>query len=147
MFKAIKYRWELRKLEKEYNRIDKRFKKDKKGLSGEQLEILRGEVSSEIWPVYEKIEALKTRRFLQIANRLMIPLPEYKDKELWKDLHYVQGRALTDKGFWELKKFIRQERRERRERFVMWVPALTGIIGAIAAVIAAMAGLVIVLTR
>ncbi len=130
MYKAIKYRWELRKLEKEYNRIDKRFKKDKKGLSGEQLEILRGEVSSEIWPVYEKIEALKTRRFCQIANRLMIPLPESKDKELWKDLHYVQGRALTDKGFWELKKFIRQEKRERREGFVVWLAALTGIIGA-----------------
>ena len=130
MYKAIKYRWELRKLEKEYNRIDKSFKKDKKGLSGEQLEILRGEVSSEIWPVYEKIEALKTRRFRQIANRLMIPLPESKDKELWTDLQYVEGRALTDKGFWELKKFIRQEKRERREGFVVWLAALTGIIGA-----------------
>ena len=130
MYKEIKYRWELRKLEKEYNRIDKSFKKDKKGLSGEQLEILRGEVSSEIWPVYEKIEALKTRRFRQIANRLMIPLPESKDKELWTDLQYVEGRALTDKGFWELKKFIRQEKRERREGFVVWLAALTGIIGA-----------------
>lgn len=130
MYKAIKYRWELRKLEKEYNRIDKSFKKDKKGLSGEQLEILRGEVSSEIWPVYEKIEALKTRRFRQIANRLMIPLPESKDKELWTDLQYVEERALTDKGFWELKKLIRQEKRERREGFVVWLAALTGIIGA-----------------
>ena len=147
MFEAIKYRWELQKLDKECNRIEKNFEKHKKGLSGEQLELLHAEVSSEIWPVFEKIDALKTRRFRQIANRLMVPMPESKDKELWKDLHYVQGRALTDKGFWELKKFIRQERRERRERFVMWAPALTGIIGAIAAVIAAMTGLVIVLTR
>jgi len=147
MFEAIKYRWELQKLDKECNRIEKNFEKHKKGLSGEQLEELRAEVGSEIWPVFEKIDALKTRRFRQIANRLMVPLPESKEKELWKDLHYAGGRALTDKGFWELKKFIRQERRERREGFVRWLAALTGIIGAIAGVVAAMTGLVIVLTR
>lgn len=131
MFEAIKYRWELQKLDKEYNRIEKNFEKHKKGLSGEQLELLRAEVSSEIWPVFEKIDALKTRRFRQITNRLMVPLPESKDKELWKDLHYVGERALTDKGFWELKKLIRQEKRERREGFVVWLAALTGIIGAL----------------
>ena len=60
----------------------------------------------------------------------MVPLPESKDKELWKDLYYAGGRALTSKGFWELKKLIRQEKRERREGFVVWLAALTGIIGA-----------------
>ena len=122
MFEVIKYRWELHKLDKECNRIEKNFEKHKKGLSGEQLELLRAEVGSEIWPVFEKIDALKTRRFRQIANRLMVPLPVSKDKEdkeLWKDLDYVGGRALTDKGFWELKKLIRQEKQERREGFVM----------------------------
>jgi len=130
MFEIIKYRWELRKLEKEYNRIHKSFEKNKKGLSGKDVELLRSEVSDEIWPVYEKIEALKTRRFRQIANRLMVPLPESNDKELWTDLHCAEGRALTDKGFWELKKLIRQEKRERREGFIVWLAALTGIIGA-----------------
>ena len=130
MFEAIKYRWELRKFEKEHNRIEKNFEKHGKGLSGEKLELLRAEVGNEIWPVFEKIDSLKTRRFCQIANRLMVPLPESKDKELWKDLHYAGGRALTDKGFWELKKLIRQEKRERREGFVVWLAALTGIIGA-----------------
>lgn len=100
-------------------------------MSGEKLELLRAEVSSEIWPVFEKINALKTRRFRQISNRLMVPMPESKDKELWKDLGYVGGRALTDKGFWELNKLIRQEKRERREGFVVWLAALTGIIGAL----------------
>ena len=131
MFEAIKYRWELRKIEKEQNRITENFEKHKKGLSGAELESLRSEVGSEIWPVFEKIDALKTKRFRQIANRLMVPLPESKDKELWQDLHYVGGRALTDKGFWELKKLIRQEKRERREGFVVWLAALTGIIGAL----------------
>jgi hypothetical protein len=140
MFEAIKYRWELQNLEKECNRIEKNFEERKKGLSGEQLELLHAEVSNEIWPVSEKIDALKTRRFRQIANRLMVPLPESKDKELWQNLHCIGGRALTDKGFWELKKLIRQEKRERREGFVVWLAALTGIIGTLT-------GLAAVLTR
>lgn len=147
MFDSIRYHWELRKLEKEYNRIENNFEKRRKGLSGEDLELLRAEVGSEIWPVFEKINALKTGRFRQIANRLMVPLPESKDKELWKDLHYVGGRALTDKGFWELKKLIRQEKREQHEVFRMWLAALTGIIGVITGLIGVIIGLVAVLTR
>ena len=129
MFEAIKYRWELRNLEKECNRITEPYDKRRKGLSSQELEELRFEIGSELAPVSEKINALKTSRFRQVANRLMVPLPESKDKELWEDLHYIGGRALTDKGFWELKKLIRQEKRERREGFVVWLAALTGIIG------------------
>jgi hypothetical protein len=129
VFEAIKYRWELRNLEKECNRITEPYDKRRKGLSSQELEELRFEIGSELAPVSEKINALKTSRFRQVANRLMVPLPESKDKELWEDLHYIGGRALTDKGFWELKKLIRQEKRERREGFVVWLAALTGIIG------------------
>jgi hypothetical protein len=147
MFEAIKYRWELRKLEKECNRITEPYDKRRKGLSSQELEDLRFEIGSELSPVLEEINALKTRRFRQIANRLMVPLPESKDKELWedlwKDLHYIGGRALTDKGFWELKKLIRQEKRERREGFVVWLAALTSIAG----IIGTITGLIAVLTR
>lgn len=131
MFEVIKYRWELRKLENECNKIAEPYEKLRKGMSNQELEELRFEIGSELTPVSEKINALKTRRFRQIANRLMVPLPESKDKELWEYLPYIGGRALTDKGFWELKKFIRQEKRERREGFVVWLAASTGIIGAL----------------
>ena len=131
MFELIKYRWKLRKLEKESNRIDMNFEKNKKGLSANDLEFLRAEVSSEIWPVFEEINQLKSRRFCQIANRLMVPLPNQKDKELWEEQSYTRIRVLTSKGIWELKKLIRQEKRERREGFVVWLAALVGIIGAI----------------
>lgn len=130
MFEEIKYRWELRKLDKERSRIHQSYAKHRKGLSGTKLEGLLAEESSVIWPVLEEIDCLKTRRFCQDANRLMVPLPDYKNEELWKTIRYSGGRALTDKGFWELKKLIRQEKRERRERFVVWIAALTGISGA-----------------
>jgi len=140
MFEAIKYRWQLRKLEKECSTIEQSYVKHRKGLSRKQLEELDAEEDSEIWPVLEEINSLKTGRFCQVANRLMVPLPDHKDKELWQDQSYGRGRVLTSKGFWELKKLIRQEKRERREGFVVWLAALTGIIGATT-------GLAAVLTR
>ena len=147
MFEAFKYRCGLHNLYKEYNRIDKSFQKHKKGLSGEQLELLRAETSSEIWPIIERINALKTRRYRQIADKLMLHPLDSKDKELWEDMHYEMGQALTNKGFWELNKLIRQEKRERREGVRVWCTLLAGVIGAIAAVIAAMTGLVVVLKQ
>lgn len=131
MFEAIKYRWKLRQLEKECNRIQGTYAKRRKGLKGKDLAELHDEEGSEMLPVIEEIDALKTRRFCQIANRLIVPLPDYKNKELWCNRYYGRGRNLTDKGFWELKKLIRQEKRERREGFVVWLAALTGVIGAI----------------
>jgi len=141
MFEAIKYRWKLRKLEKECNRIQGIYAKHRKGLKGKDLAVLHSEEGSEICPVLEEIDSLKTGRFSQIANRLMVPLPDYNDKELWQDLCYSSRRvALTSKGFWELKKLIRQEKRERREGFVVWLATLTGIIGAITGLAAVLKG-------
>lgn len=140
MLRAIKYRWKLRKLEKECSRIHQIYSKHRKGLSGNELEQLNAEESSEVWPVFEEIDQLKSRCFYQIAHRLMVPLPDEKDKELWQEQSYGWGRVLTSKGIWELKKLIRQEKRERREGFIVWLASLTGIIGAIT-------GLAAVLTR
>ena len=145
MFEAFKYRCGLHNLYKKYNRIDKSFQKHKKGLSVEQLEELRAETSSEIWPIIERINVLKTKRYLQIADRLMLPPLDSKDKELWEDMHYERGQALTNKGFWELNKLIRQEKRERWEGVRVWCTSLAKVIGAIAAVLAAMTGLFVVL--
>lgn len=132
MFETIKYRCQLHKLEKESSKIQKQYAKHKDGLSGEELQRVHAEESSVIWPVLEEIDQLKTRRFCQIANRLMVPLPDRKDKELWEEQHYSRGRVLTSKGIWELKKLIRQEKCEGREVLAAW----TGIIGAITGLVA-----------
>jgi len=140
MFETIKYRWGLRKLENESGKIQKVYAKHKKGLSGSKLEEVHAEESSVIWPVLEEIDRLKSMRFRQIANRLMVPLPDIENNELWQEQSYGQGRVLTSKGIWELKKLFRQEKRERREGLVVLLAALTGIIGAVA-------GLAAVLSR
>jgi len=131
MFEGIKYRWQLRNLENECSRIQKEYAKRREGLSGQELERIYDEESSVIWPVLEGIDSLKSRRLCYIAHASMVPLPDGKDKELWREQSYSRERVLTSKGLWELKKLIREEKRERREGFVVWLAALTGIIGAI----------------
>ncbi len=143
MFEKTKYRWQLLKLEKECSKIQRAYAKHRKGLSGKKLEELNAEEGSVVWPVLEEIDALKTRRFCQIANRLMVPMPDMKDKELWQEQSYGRGRVLTSKGIWELKKLIRQEKRGRREWSVVWLAVLTALAG----IIGTITGLAAVLSR
>lgn len=97
-----------------------------------------------IWPIQVEIDTLKSRRFCQIANKLMVPLPEMKgNKGFWEEHTSLGRRTLTTKGIWELKKLIREEKRERRQ----WIALLTALITAIAGAIGATAGLVAVLGR
>ena len=146
MFEAIKYRLQLRKLENDCNKIRKSYAKLKKGLSGSKLQEVLAEEGSVMLPDLLGIDRLKSRHICQIANRLMVSLPDMKDEELWEVQPYYGTRILTSKGIWELKKLIRQEKRERYEIARAWLSSLTGIIAAIAGVIAALTGLVVVLT-
>lgn len=141
MIETIKYRWQLRKLNRKCDELS-RFYADKEAESknNNDKEMVRAEAGSVIVPVMEEIDSLQTKRFCQLANRLLVPIPDRSNKEMWREKHYSYGRTLTDKGIWEIKKLIRQEKRERREGFIVWLAALTGIVGAIT-------GLAAILTR
>jgi hypothetical protein len=141
MIEAVKYRWQLRKLNKKYGELSKfHAEKEAEAKSSNDKEMLRAEAGSEIVPILEDIDSLQTKRFCQLANKLLVPIPVRSNKEMWCEKHYSYGRTLTDKGIWEIKKLIRQEKKERREGFIVWLAVLTGIIGAIT-------GLAAVLTR
>ena len=124
MIEAIKYRWQLRKPNRKRDELS-RFYADKEAesKSSQDKEIIRADAGDEIVSIIEEIDSLQTKRFCQLANRLLVPIPDR-----------------SNKGIWEIKKLIRQEKRERSEGFIVWIPALTGIIGAIT-------GLAAVLTR
>ena len=143
MFEGIRYRWRLRKLEDECDKIEEEYEERKKGLSGTDREDARSEAGSMLFPIWDEIGELKSNRIRQIAARLLVPLPDTKDKELWEEQTYRGRKILTSKGIWELKKLIREEKRERRQ----WVGLLTALITAIAGAIGATAGLVAVLSR
>jgi hypothetical protein len=145
MFEAIKYRRQLKKLDKQYfdtvNRYSEQRKKPNR--TNEDLEISRSNENCDVSQIIEEIQSIKTKRFCKIADRLMVPLPDFKDEALWGRTDFGFGTILTDKGFWELKKLIRQEKRERREAFLAWLPLVTALTGLIGVII----GLVAVLNR
>jgi hypothetical protein len=140
MIETIKYRRQLKKLNRKYDELSKFYdEKMAKAKSINDKEMLHAEAGSEIVPIIEEIDLLKTERFCQLADKLLVPIPEHSNKEMWREKHYSYGDMLTDKGIWEIKKLIRQEKRERREGFIVWLAALTGIIGAITGLAAVMA--------
>ena len=130
MFEEIIYRWRLHKLEIQSNKIQKEYTKQSKGLSGEELENIRAKESSVIWPVLEDIDSLISNHFRQIANKLLVPLPDKKDNDLWEKQPYHQRTILSTKGIWELKKLIRREKHDKWEFFFLLLASLIGIIGA-----------------
>jgi hypothetical protein len=75
------------------------------------------------------------------ANRLIVPTPDWQDKESWEEED--RRRYLNNKGINDLRTAIRAEKKLRREQILMWVPAMTaftGLAGAAIGVIAAWFG-------
>ncbi len=136
MFEAIKYRWQLYNLDKKYAKVTNSYKKLRKTAKRDEYQRLREEEGSEVSPILEEIDSLRTKTFCRSANKLLVPQPDYNNKEFWEKRYYGYGKNLTDKGLWEIKKLIREEKRQRREGFVVWMATLTGIIGAITGLVA-----------
>ena len=136
MFNRLKYKLALSKLNRKCEKIRKEYDKIKAKAKREEWEALHSEEGSQIVPILEKIALLKTRYFCQIADSLLVPLPDRSNKEFWEELHYEHGRSLTDKGIWKVKEYIREDKRQRRECFLCWITLLTGLIGVLIGLVA-----------
>ncbi len=135
MFETIKYRLELRKLNKKYDELSKFYaEKEAEAKTTNDREMLHAEAGSEIVPILDEIDSLQSKQFCRLAAKLMVPIPDRKYKEFWRQKQYDYRSILTDKGIWEIKKLIHQEKKERREGFVIWIAVLTGITGIIGAI-------------
>lgn len=130
MFGLIKYRYGIRKLNKAIAKIEKKYEKDKKEATGNDYDSLMSMIASEVFPLYEEIEHLKTKRFCQLSNKYEIPIPEREDENFWNKRQYDYGRVLTTEGIWEIKKLLKEEKRFRREGIAIWLTAIIGTIGA-----------------
>lgn len=136
----------LKKLERELETIEKKhsaFQQSEKykkmspeGKSNED----DAYIACEYFPLRDEIEDIRSRMFLKKARKLGIPYPKYYDKaceEFWTQsgfgFHY-----LTDKGYHEIRKAMREEKKARREAVLCWAPlitVLTGLLGVIATVL------------
>ena len=140
MLGLIRFRYRLRRLERQLADVHKTYEKQKaaakaRGASEEELEALSAANSTDDLYFTEALLAAHTSRLIKMAHDLMIPVP-YSWETAHKD-KWVQGamhRYMTTEGMTELRAAIRAEQKARRELIVMWTPlvsALVGLIGAI----------------
>ena len=78
-----------------------------------------------------------TMRLISKANKLIIPIPPFSKKEMWKASRYHSRRAvLKPNGIAELRKKIRNEQRDRRDVYLPWIVVTTGLIAALTGLLA-----------
>ncbi|MBU2537856.1 MAG: hypothetical protein KKH22_05415 [Proteobacteria bacterium] len=142
----IKFRWGLMLLRKKLNKNEKAYKalldearRGKK--SRDDIEAINSEASHFYFSVREEIQLLITKYYIELSDKLLIPLPERSDEQMWEECIYVSTRKiLTTEGIIYFRSKIRQEHKEKIDLYLPFVTAAIGIIGAIT-------GLVAVLTK
>lgn len=132
MFDVVKDYWlktksyyELRKIEREYDRSIRQAQKAKKG--EKEIRVLVDLMYHECEPIEREIRLLTKRKLLKTAQRLSLHVPPCNDNEMWEE-DYGEW-YLTTKGTYTIRKQIRDERKERRDFWLPWVCALAGLLG------------------
>ena len=142
MIRVLKYHWQLRKLHKEYDKTSMFYKHKseeakKEHKNREEIQNLEDERMNELQYIDEQLDSLVTRRLCKIANKLMVPVPDHENKDLWWEMCvYQPGKVFTTKGIQEIRRNIRTERKERWEVIMVWFALLTGLIGATTGLVA-----------
>lgn len=146
MIDYIKFRWNLRLLRKKLNKDEKEYKnlinkarKDKK--SRDDIEAINSEAAHFYYSNREEIQLLITKYYIELSDKLLIPLPDRSDKQMWEECNYVSTRKiLTTEGLFKLRSTIRQNKKEQME---IYMPFFTLAV----ALVAALTGLFAVLTK
>jgi hypothetical protein len=141
MISTIKYRWSLnsvyKKIAQERKHYDKLIAEAKKrGPKKDEIPMLEAEFFAVYDEYKEDIGTLVTQRLLRKARKLMLPIPELGDENLWERCQFSNRSNLTEKGIAELRATIRREQKETREMYLPWVAAFTGLVGAITGLLA-----------
>jgi hypothetical protein len=80
---------------------------------------------------------LTSSYYLRLANRMLIPTPEFKTEGgAWMESQQTGLYHLTPQALHELRATIRAEQKARREEWTVWFVLATGVIGALSGLIA-----------
>lgn len=107
-----------------------------KNASNDKICNLDIELRTDLLELGEDLQKLRTEKLLKLARRLLVPIPDCRDKTLWESARVSAGNYLTEKGERELRAAVRAERRERSENSRLWIAGVAGLVGAMAALIA-----------
>jgi hypothetical protein len=106
----------LRNLQKERDEVDRKSQLELRGASGERLQELQAQWSSEFFMVQEEINGLQSDYVREEAERLDVSIPKYEEGEFWERLFITGDRLiLTTRGREESREKIRTEKKQIRE--------------------------------
>src|SRR5579863_2391044 len=120
MFNYFKFRHSLWKLDKWDDKVTKRFGRELKvagaeGKSREDMEGIKASQYAEYSLIEDEREELYTRYLLRLCRRFNLPVPsQAEDPSQWTESAAYQSEVLSDKGIFQLRNAIRQERRAIR---------------------------------
>ena len=91
----------------------------------DKIQELEYDAASEGWYFGDEIRKLHSKYLCRLAARMLIPLPDLTDKEMWEHEppHYVH---LTERGINHIRTAIRAEKKARVELLLMWMPGVVG---------------------
>lgn len=88
MLESLKFRRELKKLfaerEKHQQLSDEHIEKARKeGKDKEEIEVMREMAAHEYFKLQDEIRQVTSTHHFQKAHKLIVPLPDLSDEELW----------------------------------------------------------------
>jgi hypothetical protein len=144
MFSGIKYQWQVWSLNRELDRIDRRYR------PGSEHELKEGAANVLPWSseygqakytLMNKISVLETSDLLRRAAREKVPTPDNDDQDAWIEAR-GGGYYLTEFAYAALRSAIRKERNEkwdfRLKVFGVFGSTAIGILGALIGLVAAL---------
>lgn len=148
MINTIRYRRALNKLHRRKEQrsiyyteqISSAIQKKEKQ---EHINSLRSDRRIEMSLLDDEIEDFVSQRLLEMANRLMLPIPPVNAPDedgAWQYGEFIGGRYLTRAAMKTLRQDIRQEREADRQAVAFWVSSALGLIGACTGLAAVLGG-------
>jgi len=142
MIQWITFRWKQYQLEQWVDKISRAHKEADqkaraKGAAGDELQELGHKFHTEHRLAEDEIIRLTSAYYVRLANRMLIPVPEFKTEGgAWMESRETGLYHLTPKALHELRATIRAERKARREEWTIWLALVIGAIGALSGLIA-----------
>ncbi len=142
MLAYIRFRWEQHKIERWMDKISHAHK------DAEQKARARGATDAELHELghnshFEQLLAddemirLTSFYYLRLANRMLIPVPEFKTEGgVWVESQRTGQYHLTPQALHDLRATIRAEKKARREEWTIWLALGMGLIGTLSGLIA-----------
>ena len=142
MLAYIRFRWEQHKIERWMNKISRAHKDAEqkaraRGATAEEVHELGHDSHFEQLLADDEMIRLTSSYYLRLANRMLIPVPEFKTEGgAWMESQQTGHYHLTPQALHDLRATIRAEQKARREGWTVWLALGTGIIGALSGLIA-----------